>query len=848
MLRVIRLILSLTLLTAPSSAYAGEALDALRLPLPGVMVGISGNLTPPLLNGIVVDLNDPLALRFVVDPGKNKRSTEELSAMTEQQVKYFLTALTVPSKDLWVNLSPYEKERMIPAALGGTDLGRDMLAQDYILKQFAASMIHPDSAVGKAFWTQVYAQAQARFGTTDIPVDTFNKLWIIPDTAVVFEQGARGYVTKATLKVLLDEDYLALEKGRSRDAAPVKNPKDDGLARTMTTRIMREIVIPAITQEVNEGANFAPLRQIYHALILAKWYKQTVRNQLFEQVYFGRNQLAGLDLKDPGVGAGIYARYVEAFKTGVVNTVNEETDPVTGLVTPHKYFSGGENFDFSQLPLATTSDPAGLNEATDPRTVDVRLDPASSQWSQRLLQLIKSFESRGDFTRAESGAIFSLLNEKGFTAFEATARHMGNESLLHTLSILDEYDPIAHARFDQYYSEPETPIALQVQEAKYIIANLSNAGVAHQMSHLAHANSWLEHILPDYSTPLTAAGRAELRRLQLLSKKLEKDNQGLRALLSGLEHYKKPSAGFTVFLYKKIVAHLGEAQRLQDQLMSFLDSYMSSIPNFHGTRASIDNTRVYLETFEEELQHFAADSISQTAHFKEFLAAVQESLQRLNKVYKHAHRSVEINLFPCAVPKKMFIVSSYVIYDILEILVDNARSAGATVFNVVVDYSDERVALTVQDNGPVMNGPMPAEVAARINAGVTFTSKNDIRQTGILGSGEGLAFIRQHSSSVVVTAGEKTTKFTIVFQRSAPAHVLSVTTATPPSDAGMAPTSSAYGGIDVTELNVDRSGQRIVVTMDPLKFTAFSTTPFKGFRPVIVSMAPASSALAALGL
>jgi ABC-type sulfate/molybdate transport systems ATPase subunit len=62
-------------------------------------------------------------------------------------IKYFLASLTIPEKDLWVNLShPYEKDRMIARKnLGQTEMGRDMLAQDYILKQLTASLIYPES-------------------------------------------------------------------------------------------------------------------------------------------------------------------------------------------------------------------------------------------------------------------------------------------------------------------------------------------------------------------------------------------------------------------------------------------------------------------------------------------------------------------------------------------------------------------------------------------------------------------------------------------------------------------------------------------------------------------------------
>ena len=126
---------------------------------------------------------------------------EQLKQQANQLVKYFLAGLTIPEGDLWVNLSPYEKDRMVPEALGQTDLGRDLLAQDYILKQLTASLIYPEKDLGKEFWSRVYAKAQQQFGTTNVPVNTFNKVWILPDQAQVFENGNAAYVTKSTLKV-----------------------------------------------------------------------------------------------------------------------------------------------------------------------------------------------------------------------------------------------------------------------------------------------------------------------------------------------------------------------------------------------------------------------------------------------------------------------------------------------------------------------------------------------------------------------------------------------------------------------------------------------------------------------
>jgi len=44
-----------------------------------------------------------------------------------------LASLAVPDDNQWVNLSPYERDRIIKFDFGKTEMGRDLLAQDYTL-------------------------------------------------------------------------------------------------------------------------------------------------------------------------------------------------------------------------------------------------------------------------------------------------------------------------------------------------------------------------------------------------------------------------------------------------------------------------------------------------------------------------------------------------------------------------------------------------------------------------------------------------------------------------------------------------------------------------------------------
>ena len=78
--------------------------------------------------------------------------------------------------------------------------------------------------IGKKFWKRIYEEAAKKFGTTNIPVNTFNKVWIIPEKAVVYENVKAGtaYVVESKLKVMLEADYLAMEKSEGRIQKPEK--------------------------------------------------------------------------------------------------------------------------------------------------------------------------------------------------------------------------------------------------------------------------------------------------------------------------------------------------------------------------------------------------------------------------------------------------------------------------------------------------------------------------------------------------------------------------------------------------------------------------------------------------
>ncbi len=324
----------------------------LDLPPAGQMVNLSPAYVPVIMKGLTVHPENPLLFDFILDPGNSglKHDNPALTATSTTLIKYFLAGLTLKEDDLWVNLSPYEHNRIVPTALGKTEMGRDMLAQDYLLKQITASLMHPEKELGKEFWNRIYEKSQQRFGNLAIPVNTFNKVWITPDVAEVYVHNNTVYITKSHLKVMLEEDYLA-----TTIASPT-------VRNNSTQQLIREIILPAIEQEVNQGKNFAQLRQIYHALILAAWFKTTLKDSVLTQAFANKNKTSGIISDDPMINAKIYQQYVEAYKKGVFNFIKDDVDRLSKEPIARKYFSGGETFMGTSGKIIQRETPLGQRD------------------------------------------------------------------------------------------------------------------------------------------------------------------------------------------------------------------------------------------------------------------------------------------------------------------------------------------------------------------------------------------------------------------------------------------------------------------------------------------------------
>ncbi len=414
----------------------------MNLPIPGASVSLTAGFVPPRIIGMTIHADNPLMFDFMVDPGDAKLSNHQLQDESLKLIKYFLASLTVPAEKLWVNLSPYEKDKIVPKEFGQTEMGAELLAQDYMLKQLTASLMNPEDELGKKFWDRVYAKAQKMFGTSEIPLNTFNKIWIVPEKAVVYAHGLNAFVIESRLKVMMEEDYLALQ----HHGAESPNAKSD-VVSGVSSSVIKEVLLPEIEKEVNEGKIFANLRQIYHSLILATWYKQNLKESLLGQIYVDKGKTGGLTVQDEETSQKIYNRYIEAFQKGVHNFIKEDYDPVTKQIIPRKYFSGGLNV--TNVPISASSSPVALQvfaSTVDPLVVTSGVQSPGGDVSYRM-----SFPTIAPPTKSASSPVtegWKNTEEWVWGGYLRDAeRQVGNKLTISSR----EYGSTVSLQYDPYY-------------------------------------------------------------------------------------------------------------------------------------------------------------------------------------------------------------------------------------------------------------------------------------------------------------------------------------------------------------------------------------------------------------
>jgi len=298
--------------------------------------------------------------KILLDKGDTKDIADtNLKSSATILLDYFKIGLSLPNDKFWVNLRPDSQDEIIDDELAKTDLGKVMLEADLKLKQDTALFTSPQTPQGKEYWNKLYQRAGELFGTENITIPTLTRPWIVPGEIILREssdnnskasQGA--YIYKANLKVMLEEDYLKNSNQKPVTSNQIYSFNDPRLKELnlYSTQLIRELILPKLTQKVNSSKDYANLRQVYFSLILARWFKETYKgrfsggNSLLERTVpmtklIDSGDLTNLTSKEAWDKSTYFNAYQKSFKEGEYN-LSEPVYTPTGQVI-RRYMSGG---------------------------------------------------------------------------------------------------------------------------------------------------------------------------------------------------------------------------------------------------------------------------------------------------------------------------------------------------------------------------------------------------------------------------------------------------------------------------------------------------------------------------
>lgn len=290
------------------------------------------------------------SFKLLLDKGDSKNpKTQDVESATKELLNYFLVGLALPDSSFWVNLRPDAPTNIIDPLLAQTQVGKILLEADLQLKKDTADATNPATPQGKEYWTKLYQKANEIYGNQNVTIPTLTRPWIVPGEIIIRESTDNAYIYKATLKVMLEQDYL-----KNNTTYSFKDDKAKQL-NEYSSQIIRTDIIPRLTKEINSSKRYAPLRQVYYSLILAQWFKaRNLNNNNPYSSRINKKDLAGLAAQTPYSVDTYFNAYKENFTKGEYNIKEPVFTPYGQVI--RSYFSGGVEFAIKIPPVGVAHD------------------------------------------------------------------------------------------------------------------------------------------------------------------------------------------------------------------------------------------------------------------------------------------------------------------------------------------------------------------------------------------------------------------------------------------------------------------------------------------------------------
>lgn len=294
---------------------------------------------PPLVMGMAFAPENWLQPGFKLgySPADGPPSAEEQSILQGRLARYLNTLLVVRGENLHVSLSPLKEKSGLPEPLRKTELGRDLLAQDVVLKYSTACLLYPASDSGREFWDRVEGLASA-----DGSLESCMRVWVVPGSVTLNESMDQGLahvdIKRLSPEVRCESDYEALAALRGREGVRLEARVD-----TQVLDAFREAILPRIQEEVSTGSRFGILRQVLSVLVMAAWFrKSSLAPQLREAGLLDSDDTERFKLNVVGDEADeLHRQYLELFKDGVWRFGRSEYDLTQKCVRRRVLVAGG---------------------------------------------------------------------------------------------------------------------------------------------------------------------------------------------------------------------------------------------------------------------------------------------------------------------------------------------------------------------------------------------------------------------------------------------------------------------------------------------------------------------------
>jgi hypothetical protein len=280
------------------------------------------------LAGVRVLDDGSFSLSVACRPAREYEPVIDVKTSSGKLIEFFLTALAFPDDKFWIDLNPASPDRVADRELAKTDFGRIMLAADLQLKKDTSDLTNPrKSKAGKEFWERLYRKAEGLGIASHIPVA--DRVRIMPGEICV-RRGQRELSILSSRLSVVAETAVTAQDQKTRELLEYGAQQ------------MKELIIPELERRVNDGYAYAELRELFQAMVCARWYKD---NFGASSVEASRRAVADFVPDYPYGEREIYNEYMDSLRLGeysLTETVSKY-EFFLRLVT-RTYTTGGLDF------------------------------------------------------------------------------------------------------------------------------------------------------------------------------------------------------------------------------------------------------------------------------------------------------------------------------------------------------------------------------------------------------------------------------------------------------------------------------------------------------------------------